>query len=168
MLICAGLLVVGAAVSWYGLRERRDAPAVSASRKRGDRTAGSRRLTRSRNRVGRASALSVDAERGAVTRDDHVSGGQDPGTPALERRLVRGERVELGRPVRVPPQVGHDVHAVVRLDDQRSVLLAVAGRQPELALRREPVAVAVVVEPQVVEIARPEVDDLCLREQGAC
>ena len=32
MLICAGLLVVGAAVSWYGLRERREAPAVSASR----------------------------------------------------------------------------------------------------------------------------------------
>ena len=32
MLICAGLLVVGAAVSWYGLRERREAAVVSASR----------------------------------------------------------------------------------------------------------------------------------------
>ena len=40
MLICAGLLVVGAAVSWYGLRERRDAPAVSAITQRSDRTAG--------------------------------------------------------------------------------------------------------------------------------
>ena len=32
MLICAGLLVVGAAVSWFGLRERRSAPAVVAAR----------------------------------------------------------------------------------------------------------------------------------------
>ena len=72
-----------------------------------------------------------------------------------------------GRAVGVPPQVRHRIHAVVRLDDERGVLLAVARRQPQLAVRREPVAVAVVVEPQVVAVARPEVDDLGVREQGA-
>ena len=39
------------------------------------------------------------------------------------------------------------------------------GRQPELGVGREAVAVAVVVEPQVVAVARPEVHDLGVREQ---
>ena len=66
----------------------------------------------------------------------------------------------------MPPQVRHRVGRVVGLDDERGVLLGVPGRQPELGLRGEPVAVAVVIEPQVIAVARPEVDDLGVREQG--
>ena len=85
--------------------------------------------------------------------------------PRSMRGLVGAQRVDLGRPVRAPPQVGHGVDAVVGLDDERRVLLGVAGRQPQLAVRAEVVAVAVVVEPQVVAVARPEVDHLGVREQ---
>ena len=73
----------------------------------------------------------------------------------------------LGRPVLAPPQVGHRVHGVVRLDDERRVLRGVARGQPQRGGRREVVAVAVVVEPQVVAVARPEVHDLRVREQRA-
>ena len=61
--------------------------------------------------------------------------------------------------------MGHRVDRVVRPDHERRVLLGVTGRQPQLAVRGEEVAVAIVVEPQVVPVARPEVDDLGVREQ---
>ena len=70
-----------------------------------------------------------------------------------------------GRAIRPPPEVGHRVDAVVGLDDERGVLLGVARRQPQLRVRREPIAVAVVVEPLVADVARPEVDDLGVREE---
>ena len=74
-------------------------------------------------------------------------------------------RVDLRRPVRPPPEVGQGVDPVLGLDDERRVLLGVAGRQPELGVRRHAPAVAAVIEPEVVPVARPEVDDLGVREQ---
>ena len=70
-----------------------------------------------------------------------------------------------GRPVGPPPEVGQRVDPVLRVDDERGVLLGVAGRQPELGVGRHAPAVAAVIEPQVVPVARPEVDDLGVREQ---
>ncbi len=78
MVICAGLLVVGAAVSWFGLRERGRA-AVSVVRGRRPK-AGAGRLTRSRG----VAASAADPERGAVPRDDDVGRGQDSRPAALE------------------------------------------------------------------------------------
>ena len=101
----------------------------------------------------------------AVARDDDVGRREDPLPASLEGGLVGGVRVDLGRPVGAPPQVRHRVDAVVGLDDERDVLLRVAGRQPQLRVRGEVVAVAVVVEPQVVAVAGPEVDDLGIREE---
>ena len=109
-----------------------------------------------------------DPERPAVARDHDVGRRQHPRAARLDLRLVGRERVHLGRPVLAPPEVRHRVHGVVGLDDQRRVLLGVAGRQPQLRARREPVAVAVVVEPEVVPVAGPEVDDLGVRETARC
>ena len=65
--------------------------------------------------------------------DDDVGRREDPRAAALDGGLVGAERVDLGRPVGMPPQVGHGVDGVVGLDDERGVLLGVAGRQPQLA-----------------------------------
>ena len=78
MVICAGLLAIGAAVSWFGLRERGRA-AVSL-RRAGARRAG-RRLTAT---AGPASAS--DLERRAVPRDDDVGRRQDSRPAALQGR----------------------------------------------------------------------------------
>ena len=45
------------------------------------------------------------------------------------------------------------------------VVLGVAGRQPQLGSRGHPPAVTAVVQPQVVPVAGPEVDDLGVREE---
>ena len=100
-----------------------------------------------------------------MPRDDDVRGGEDSLPAPLEGRLVGGERVDLGGPVGAPPQMGHRVDGVIGLDDERDVLLGVAGCQPQLGVRCKVMAVAVVVEPQVIAIARPEVDHFGVREQ---
>ena len=75
----------------------------------------------------------VDPECRAVAGDDDVGGGR--GRARAARRAPAwsgGERVDLGRPVGSPPEVGQGVDRVVGLDDERRVLLGVAGRQPQL------------------------------------
>ena len=57
---------------------------------------------RERSRARRPSA--ADPERPAVAGDDDVGGREDPRAPALDGGLVGAQRVDLGRPVRVPPQ----------------------------------------------------------------
>ena len=79
--------------------------------------------------------LALDAERAAVAGDHDVGGREDPRAVGLDRAWSGAERVDLGRPVRAPPEVGHRVDAVVGLDDERRVLLGVAGRQPQLGVR---------------------------------
>ena len=53
-----------------------------------------------------------------------------PGPDGVELRLVRRVRVDLRRPVGQPPQVGHRPGPSSAFDDQRRVLVRVAGRQP--------------------------------------
>ena len=69
------------------------------------------------------------------------------------------------RPVRPPPEVGQRVDRVIGTDDQRRVLLAVAGSQPQLGVGGEVPAVAVMVEPEIAAVLRPEIDDPGIREQ---
>ncbi len=107
----------------------------------------------------------ADAERAPMTRDDDVGSRKNPLASALERRLIGGEWVDLGRPVGAPPQVRHRVDGVIGLDEECDVLLGVARRQPELGIRCEVVAVAVVIEPQVVAVASPEVDHFGVGKQ---
>jgi hypothetical protein len=107
----------------------------------------------------------ADAERATMARDDDVGSSEDPLAPPLEGGLIRGIRVDLGQSVGAPPQVRHGVDGVVSLDEERDVLLRMAGRQPELGIRSEVVAVPVVIEPQVVPVSSPEVDDLGVGEQ---
>ncbi len=99
--------------------------------------------------------------------------GRGSRTSATSRTRVRvgrraapgpGVGVDLGRPVGPPPEVGHRIGPVLGVDDERGVLLGVAGRQPELRVGRHLPAVAAVVEPEVVLVASPEVDDLGVRE----
>ena len=148
ILVCAGLLVIGTLVFWFGLRER---PAP------GGAEAGAPAAPEA--------AELANPERLPVAWDDDVGGRQDARAAPLEVGLVRRERVDLGRSIRMPPQVGHRVDRIVRLHDERDVLLGVAGRQPELDAGRQAVAIAVMVEPQVVDVARPEVDHLRAREE---
>ena len=100
-----------------------------------------------------------------MARDDDVGGGQDPSPAALDGGLVGAEGIDLGRPVRMPPEVGEGIRRVVGFDDERRVLLGVTGGQPELGLRGEVIAVALVVQPQVVAVAGPEVDDFRVRKE---
>jgi predicted amidohydrolase YtcJ len=100
-----------------------------------------------------------------VSRDDDVRDRQDPGATALQGCLIGREWVDLRSPVGAPPQVGQGVDPVIGTDDEGCVLLAMAGCQPQLAVRCQAVPVAIVIEPQVVAIARPEVDHLGIREE---
>jgi hypothetical protein len=95
----------------------------------------------------------VDPEGPAVAREDDVRRSEDSLPVPLEGSLVRGIGVDLGLAVGAHPQVGHGVDAIIRLDDERDVLLRVAGGEPQLRVRRKVIAVAVVVEPQVVPVA---------------
>ena len=96
---------------------------------------------------------------------DDVGRRQDTGPIALELGLVRRVRIDRGRPVAEPPQVRHRVDRVGGVDDERGVLLGVARRQPQPRVRPQLEAIARRVEPEVVAITRPEVDDLCVREE---
>jgi predicted amidohydrolase YtcJ len=100
-----------------------------------------------------------------VPGDDDVGHGQHALAVSDDRVLVRRQRIDLGRSIGVPPQVGQRMDAVLSPDNQRGVLFGVTRGQPQLAVRAQGIAVAVVVEPQVVLVARPEVDDLGVREQ---
>ncbi len=91
--------------------------------------------------------------------------GQDPLPVELEHLVVRGNRVDDRCPVRSPPEVGQRVDPVLGVDDKGGVFLGVTGRQPELRVRRHVPAVATVIEPEVVPVTRPEVDDLGVREE---
>ena len=91
-----------------------------------------------------------------MPRDDDIGRGQDTCPAALYRDLVSPERVDRRGSGPPPPQVGHRVDAVIGRDHERGVLLSVTRGQPQLAVRGEVVAIAVVVEPQVVAVARPE------------
>jgi predicted amidohydrolase YtcJ len=94
-----------------------------------------------------------------------VGHGQDSFPASFDRCLIGTQRVLVGAPIGMPPEMGHGIHGVVRLDDQGGVFFGVARRQPELAPGAQLVAIPVVVEPQVVAVAGPEVHDLRVREQ---
>ena len=53
-----------------------------------------------------------------VAGDDDVGDGEDACALGLQDRLVRSERIDLGRPVLAPPEMGQGVHPVVRLDEE--------------------------------------------------
>jgi hypothetical protein len=112
------------------------------------------------------SASAAGPERLAVARDDDVGNGQDPFALLFEQGLIRREGIDRRRPIGKPPQVRQRVDAVFRLDDERGIFLGMAGRQPQLRSRCHPPAISVMVEPEVVAVASPEVDDLGVREQG--
>ena len=94
-----------------------------------------------------------------------IGHGQDALAVADDGLLVGAKRIDLRRSVGVPPQVGQGMDPVVGADDQGCVLLGVTGRQPELRVRTERIAVAVMVEPQVVLVTGPEVDHLGVWKQ---
>ena len=100
-----------------------------------------------------------------MTGHHDVGRGEDSFAASFDRRLVGAQWIVLRAPVGVPPEMRHGVHGVIGLDDQRGVFLGVPGGQPELAPGAQPVAIPVVIEPQVVAVPSPEVDDLRVREQ---
>ena len=102
----AGLLVIGGARVL--VRAARAAGAGGAADDPADARPGA-----SADRPARRRDSVADAERLAVARDDDVGGGEDARATASRSRLVGAERVDLGRPVRVPPQVGQGVGRVV-------------------------------------------------------
>ena len=64
---------------------------------------------------GRPSRLATRPERRAVPGDHDVRGREHARPAPLDGRLVVAQRVHVGRPVLVPPEVGHRVHGVVGL-----------------------------------------------------
>ena len=122
MLVCAGLLVIGALVSWFGLR------ADAVGRAGPHRSPAARRS----GLTGLARGSAADAERRAVAGDDDVGGRQDPLATALDRGLVEPSGSISGVRSACHHRWVMRVDRVVGLDDERGVLLGVAGRQPQL------------------------------------
>jgi pimeloyl-ACP methyl ester carboxylesterase len=102
----------------------------------------------------------------AVGRDHDVRRGQDPEPADLERRLVIGEGIHLRGPVGVPPRMRAGHHPFIGRDEQGGILVGVARRQDQASVGADGAAVALMIEPLIPVIARPEVDDFGLREEA--
>src|SRR3970282_162812 len=83
-----------------------------------------------RRATGRAGL--ANPERLPVAGDDDARRGPHPVAPAVPRSLAPGQWIDRWRPVAPPPEVRQGVNRVIRLDDERGVLLGVAGCQPKL------------------------------------
>ena len=91
---------------------------------------------------------------------------EQPRPTAFERRLVPGQRVDLRRPVATPPRwvIAYTASSASTMRLASSSVWP--GVNQIVECDPTAVALAVVVEPQVVAIAGPEVDHLGIGEEG--
>ncbi len=100
-----------------------------------------------------------------MPRDDLVGGRENAAAARLERSLVVGQRVDLRCSVTAPPCMGAGHNPVIRLHQERRVLLCVAGGQDQGGMFTHAVPVAGMIQPLVAAVASPEVHQLRVREE---